>query len=265
LGWRLGGKATSGRQRDCFDRSLEHGYHVLLGFYDNVFVTMMDCYQELGRDKDAPLAEFAALTADDEQFYPGRYAALRHNDLQVAQRFQGKTYFVPFNLPPNGLIPGDGTVVDVWSVLDLAINTLVRIADGSFFEVGDESNPPAEKPHISFLERIQEDIEHVVEMAETEVDRLLSLPFPLHVAQALWAMLKPKHALGESVRKAERAVVELIKSHIRRTWQKSKPTIETEWTTYRDWVLQDLIAANLCGILSEDLLLRGFDVANNVN
>ncbi len=49
LGWRLGGKAASGRQREDFDRSAEHGFHVLLGFYDNTFLAMLECYQELGR------------------------------------------------------------------------------------------------------------------------------------------------------------------------------------------------------------------------
>ena len=32
LGWRLGGKAASGRQREDFDRNAEHGFHVLFGF-----------------------------------------------------------------------------------------------------------------------------------------------------------------------------------------------------------------------------------------
>ena len=56
LGWRLGGKAASGRVPSDGNRSLEHGYHVLLGFYDNAFAVMRDCYRELGRSADATFA-----------------------------------------------------------------------------------------------------------------------------------------------------------------------------------------------------------------
>jgi hypothetical protein len=51
---RLGGKAASGHQREDFDRSAEHGFHVLLGSYHNVFLAMTERYQELTRDPDAP-------------------------------------------------------------------------------------------------------------------------------------------------------------------------------------------------------------------
>src|SRR4029078_10292498 len=60
LGWRLGGKAASGRVRAENDRSLEYGYHDPLGFYDNAFATMREVYRERGRPSDAPLADFCA-------------------------------------------------------------------------------------------------------------------------------------------------------------------------------------------------------------
>ena len=91
VGWRLGGKAASGRERDDHDRSLEHGYHVLLGFYDNAFATMRECYRELGREAEAPLSAFAATTLRR------RTAASRALRLpppyhtQIAQAFQGQT------------------------------------------------------------------------------------------------------------------------------------------------------------------------------
>jgi uncharacterized protein with NAD-binding domain and iron-sulfur cluster len=48
LGWRLGGKGASGRG-PC-DRIEEHGLHVWLGFYENAFRLLRECYAELGRD-----------------------------------------------------------------------------------------------------------------------------------------------------------------------------------------------------------------------
>ena len=48
LGWRLGGKGASGR--GPADRIEEHGLHLWMGFYENAFRLMRDCYAELGRD-----------------------------------------------------------------------------------------------------------------------------------------------------------------------------------------------------------------------
>jgi uncharacterized protein with NAD-binding domain and iron-sulfur cluster len=47
-GWRLGGKGASGRGPFC--RIEEHGFHVWMGFYENAFRLMRECYAELARD-----------------------------------------------------------------------------------------------------------------------------------------------------------------------------------------------------------------------
>jgi uncharacterized protein with NAD-binding domain and iron-sulfur cluster len=48
LGWRLGGKGASGRGPG--DRIEEHGLHLWMGFYENAFRLMRECYAELGRN-----------------------------------------------------------------------------------------------------------------------------------------------------------------------------------------------------------------------
>lgn len=48
LGWRLGGKGASGR--GASDRIEEHGLHLWMGWYENAFRLMRECYAELGRD-----------------------------------------------------------------------------------------------------------------------------------------------------------------------------------------------------------------------
>src|SRR5262245_52996775 len=53
--WRLGGKGASGRDQD--GRILEHGLHVWLGFYENAFRMMRECYAEVGRRGWSPRAE----------------------------------------------------------------------------------------------------------------------------------------------------------------------------------------------------------------
>src|SRR3954447_779779 len=52
-GWRLGGKGASGR--GAHERIEEHGLHIWLGFYDNAFRLLRECYEELGRDSSVPI------------------------------------------------------------------------------------------------------------------------------------------------------------------------------------------------------------------
>jgi len=56
LGWRLGGKGASGRNKDAAQRIEEHGLHVWMGHYENAFRVMREAYRELGRPPGAPLA-----------------------------------------------------------------------------------------------------------------------------------------------------------------------------------------------------------------
>ena len=51
LGWRLGGKGASGRGPD--GRIEEHGLHLWMGWYENAFRILRECYDELGRDWQA--------------------------------------------------------------------------------------------------------------------------------------------------------------------------------------------------------------------
>ena len=48
VGWRLGGKGASGR--GPADRIEEHGLHIWMGFYENAFRLLRECYAELNRD-----------------------------------------------------------------------------------------------------------------------------------------------------------------------------------------------------------------------
>src|SRR5207247_9116982 len=57
LGWRLGGKGASGR--GPAGRIEEHGLHLWMGFYENAFRLVRECYAELGRDPRAcPIANW---------------------------------------------------------------------------------------------------------------------------------------------------------------------------------------------------------------
>jgi uncharacterized protein with NAD-binding domain and iron-sulfur cluster len=93
VGWRLGGKGASGR--GPAGRIEEHGLHVWMGFYENAFRLLRECYAELGRTPGSPLADWR------DAFVPGSVVgvaeSLRHGGWR-----DWTGYF-----PPAGGLPGD--------------------------------------------------------------------------------------------------------------------------------------------------------------
>lgn len=94
VGWRLGGKGASGR--GPADRIEEHGLHVWMGFYENAFRLMRECYSELDRDPEAcPIADW------QDAFVKDPYVGVA--DKSFDNEWMHRTSFFPLN---DGL-PGD--------------------------------------------------------------------------------------------------------------------------------------------------------------
>src|SRR5665213_2289330 len=109
-GWRLGGKASVGRDASRHDRAYEHGLHVWAGFYDNAFDVVKRLYAGLGEDPDAWKSCFAPL-----------------NHFTVMEQPDGaawKPWLMAF--PPNDLEPGIGGMPSLapWSLLVELLITL---------------------------------------------------------------------------------------------------------------------------------------------
>src|SRR5580693_8705150 len=93
IGWRLGGKCASGRNRSARNRNEEHGLHVLGGFYHNVFSQLRPLYEEW-----AAVAPETAIPFD--QAFKG------HDTFTLMQREADDWRAVSVALPPNDLQPG---------------------------------------------------------------------------------------------------------------------------------------------------------------
>ena len=109
LGWRLGGKGASGRNREMGDRIEEHGFHIFFGYYENAFAMMRQLYAELGRNPEAPLATW------DEAWKPWSYFVLYE---EIAKEM------VPwvFDFPRNTDLPGDGTELPTpWAMIEMML------------------------------------------------------------------------------------------------------------------------------------------------
>jgi uncharacterized protein with NAD-binding domain and iron-sulfur cluster len=94
LGWRLGGKGASGRDPEN-GRIEEHGLHLWMGFYENAFRLMRDCYAELDRPESHPLRTWR------DAFVPDNFVGVT----EIDPNNQWKNWAAYF--PPAAGLPGD--------------------------------------------------------------------------------------------------------------------------------------------------------------
>jgi uncharacterized protein with NAD-binding domain and iron-sulfur cluster len=106
VGWRLGGKGASGR--GAAGRIEEHGLHLWMGWYENAFRLIRECYAELNRDPHTcPIADWR------DAFVPLRVIGVPERSAN------GEWSLWKAALPPTEGLPGD-PVRDAkrWSVAD---------------------------------------------------------------------------------------------------------------------------------------------------
>ena len=139
LGWRLGGKGASGR--GPADRIEEHGLHVWMGFYENAFRLMRECYAELNRDpKTCPISDWR------DAFVPAPVIGV------AEQASSGQWRVWKGILPPNDGLPGDPPDHrQRWSVTDYMlraanlVRTLLLTIQESATAAGAAPPEPAER------------------------------------------------------------------------------------------------------------------------
>ncbi len=94
-GFRLGGKGASSRGQH--GRIEEHGLHVWLGYYDNAFRLLRECYAELDRPRTDPSAPIRTW----------RDAMLPASEVGLEDRFEGTWRHWLGSFAVNDLEPGD--------------------------------------------------------------------------------------------------------------------------------------------------------------
>lgn len=96
--FRLGGKGASGR--GVSSRIEEHGLHLWMGFYENAFRLMRECYAELGRDPaKAPIAKWT------DAFSPAPFVAVTDRRASQEGSEDWERWVACF--PPASGLPGD--------------------------------------------------------------------------------------------------------------------------------------------------------------
>ncbi len=98
MGWRLGGKGASGRNRKRHDRIEEHGVHVWAGYYHNAFLLMRRCFEALDRPEDCPIRTI------DEAF-------ARRSSFSLQEEVVGQPRRWDVRVPQSSGMPGDGRLL----------------------------------------------------------------------------------------------------------------------------------------------------------
>ena len=118
IGWRLGGKARSGRNLRANLRSEAYGHQVWWGCYDNAFAMLRRCYKELGRPAGAPLATFRAAWKPAET-------------LSIATGLDERARLWPLTFAGNDALPGDGLPPpSVWGYVEILLPWILDCIPG---------------------------------------------------------------------------------------------------------------------------------------
>ncbi|HWY25900.1 MAG TPA: NAD(P)-binding protein, partial [Nevskia sp.] len=135
-GWRLGGKCASGRDAAEHQRILEHGLHIMMGFYETVFQALRDCYAAMDKPPDAAYVDWS-------EAFEAQYRITLWRRPAAGQPLAPWT--LDFPLRPG--LPGDGPPLGdalhgPAELAHLLLNWLLR------------RDPAPEAPRISLVQRI---------------------------------------------------------------------------------------------------------------
>jgi len=239
LGWRLGGKGASGRNRRQFDRIEEHGLHLWFGYYENAFALMRRCYAELGRRPDEPLATWQDAFHKQSLFVTGEF-------------YDGRWSFWPLTAPENDEVPGDGQVPTLWECLDRVLDFMHR---HFLAYLPDSPNPAAEHP--SWLREIIAEI-------EAEVSHLPWALVPLHAARELLRRAAEVQAAAfDPVLRCLDAFAERARAAV--DAKLGGVDLDSHPDLRRLLAVLELCYANVKGILADDVLRRGFDSIDDLD
>ena len=237
IGWRMGGKGASGRNGAVAQRIEEHGLHIWLGFYDNAFALMRRVYEELDRSAGAPLATW-------------RDAFIPCDTLVLSERWRGAWVGHQVCCPRNELTPGDERPHGFWTVVERAAAALL----GRWLRLARTS--PELRCHAlplpAWAARIAAELEFEAGRgAAFAAHRLLEL--------AYLVARRPDVEAGHRasiVARLFRAFRDWFWTHV------AAERLDHNGVRFL-FVLADLVASTLSGIVEDELLERGFSAVDD--
>lgn len=238
LGWRLGGKGASGR--GPADRIEEHGLHVWMGFYENAFRLMRECYAELDRDPAA-----CRIATWRDAFEPAPYVALTEPSGDGGWRLWNAAF------PPEPGDPGDPLREKNPFSMASYLRRCVTLLRALLIAAGEKEAPP-DRGAAPFLSP---------EALLDSISRMLRYGQIATLTGLVEACRLLEGALGTVVMAPDNLLLRLIDAVAAGMRRFLDSLVESDVEARRIWELADLVLAGLRGAVRFGLLVhpKGFD------
>jgi uncharacterized protein with NAD-binding domain and iron-sulfur cluster len=254
-GWRLGGKGASGR--GDHERIEEHGLHIWLGFYDNAFRMMHECYDELARDP----AKIAIHSID---------TAFERASLFIVEEPRGHDWvpwIADFDETPE--VPGAKVTEPppLWELLIRALELAITYQEGAgrtpddvvsaggvSLEPPTDPAPPAAVSLVPAREAPARAFATLVRDVWTKASRIASdiRQFELAAALDLATSLSPDPEHHDPA--AHGRLVGFVDQAVARLREDRDRPDELSDEARREWYLIDIVLAAIRGVLAEGVL-----------
>jgi len=269
LGWRLGGKGASGRNRKTANRIEEHGLHLWFGFYDNAFDMIQRVYKDNARPLTHPLATW------EEAFKP--------YDFVVLEEHVGDKYFHwPLNFPRNADLPGKiAPPPTMWEYIEDVLKFVAKFAgemfvtsrgniakhehrEGCLFPIiglveritGFNFGVPGDKEHETYFQGL----EHWWEAVKEDVE-VVGLDVGGRLIYTALKLVSSSHHHHGTLHHND--LLTLLERILKWLWEKIEHKIEENTIARRLWIMVDFFFANVSGMIADGVITEGFDVINH--
>ncbi len=248
MGWRLGGKGASGRGPS--ERIEEHGLHLWMGFYENAFRIIRECYAELGRDpRRCPIADWR------DAFVPAPL-------IGVADRLPGGEWQIWHGvLPPTAGLPGD-PAPPRWTIADYMIRS-VSLVRNLLQTLREDDHPQAARPGHAHAEgaAVEDAPGGVIE----RIRRVLQFGELATLAAVIQAVGLLEMVIGSLSQYPESIVLTLMDAITRSARTLIDTRLQQEIPFRRVWHVVELTLATLRGMVRFGIATdpRGFDAIDD--
>jgi uncharacterized protein with NAD-binding domain and iron-sulfur cluster len=242
-GWRLGGKGASGR--GPAGRIEEHGLHIWLGYYENAFKLLRECYAELGTGSRGRCEDWR------EAFFPDPHIAVSE-----PHRSGGGWAHLTAYFPPADGLPGDPPTTNPLSLRNYVIRSAILLRA---LLVGVETIQASDGNG-----RVAERLATPATILE-KATFLLRYGFLATAAAAVEALAVVEAGLKMGPKLPAGVILRLVEAVAANVKARLENWVAADDEVRRRWEIVDLVLAVLVGIVRFDLLTdpRGLDAINH--
>jgi uncharacterized protein with NAD-binding domain and iron-sulfur cluster len=239
LGWRLGGKGATGRDRDHNERILEHGLHVWFGWYENAWRTLRAVYAELDR------APGQSLPTPEDAFTP-------RNHIQMLEKVGDE--WLPWNLdmPIRPGIPGEAKIDPfAWDVLVSIVEYVIQEVEILLGSHPETAHPAPEGLGGWVLEELGKVVETV-----SDTMRHSSLQAAYHWMKALAPGAEAARKTG--AHDHHHSMIAKLLRHFRDLLnERIDDATRSDTTLRRIWIIAELALTSIIGFLVDGVWVKG--------